>query len=65
MTDKSLQSIKIDWIRRIVVLLWSADTRQLRDIYFLVKGYLGPRFPGTGSAGTGSAGPEGDRARVQ
>lgn len=60
MTDKSLQSTKIDWIRRIVVLLWSADTRQLRDIYFLVRGYLGPRFPGTGSAGS-----EGDRARVQ
>lgn len=51
MTDKSLQSTKIEWIRRIVVLLRSADTRQLRDIYFLVKGYLGPRFPGTGSAG--------------
>lgn len=65
MTDKSLQSTKIDWIRRIVVLLWSVDTRQLRDIYFLVKGYLGPRFPGPGSAGPGSAGPEGDRARVQ
>lgn len=60
MTNKNLQSTKIDWIRRIVVLLRSADARQLRDIYFLIKGYLGSRFPGTGSAGA-----EGDRARVQ
>lgn len=60
MTNKSLQSTKIDWIRRIVVLLRGADARQLRDIYFLVKGYLGPCFPGAVSAG-----PEGDRARVQ
>nr|DAI87734.1 MAG TPA: hypothetical protein [Caudoviricetes sp.] len=60
MTSKSLQSTKIDWIRRIVVLLRRADARQLRDIYFLVQGYLGPRFPGTGSAG-----PEEARVRVQ
>lgn len=60
MTSKSLQSTKIDWIRRIVVLLRRADARQLRDIYFLVQGYLGPHFPGTGSAG-----PEEARVRVQ
>lgn len=60
MTNKGLHSTKIDWIRRIVVLLRGADARQLRDIYYMVRGYLGPRFPGTGSAG-----PEGDRARVQ
>ena len=60
MTNKGLHSTKIDWIRRIVVLLRGADARQLRDIYYMVRGCLGPRFPGTGSAG-----PEGDRARVQ
>lgn len=60
MTSKSLQSTRIDWIRRIVVLLRRADARQLRDIYFLVQGYLGPSFPGTGSAG-----PEGSRVWVQ
>ena len=60
MTNKSLQSTKIDWIRRIVVLLRRADARQLREIYFLVQGYLGPRVPGTGSAG-----PEEARVRVQ
>lgn len=60
MTNKSSQSTKIDWIRRIVVLLRRADARQLRDVYFLVQGYLGPRFPGAGSAG-----PEEDRVRVQ
>lgn len=60
MINKSLQSTKNDWIRRIVVLLRRADARQLRDIYFLVKGYLGPCFPGTGSAG-----PEEARVRVQ
>lgn len=60
MTNRSLQSTKIDWIRRIVVLLRGADARQLRDIYFLVKGYLGPRVPGAGSTG-----PEDARARVQ
>ena len=60
MTNKSLQSTRIDWIRRIVVLLRRADARQLRDIYFLVQGYLGPRCRGTGSAG-----PEEARVRVQ
>lgn len=60
MTNKSLKSTKIDWTRRIVVLLRGADARQLRDIYFLVKGYLGPRFPGTESAES-----EGNRAQVQ
>lgn len=60
MTNRRMESTKIDWIRRIVVLLRGANTRQLRDIYFLVKGYLGPDFRGVGSPG-----PEGDRARVQ
>lgn len=60
MTNRGLQSTKNDWIRRIVVLLRGADAKQLRDIYFLIKGYLGPHFPGTGSAG-----PEEDRMRVQ
>ena len=60
MTNRRMESTKIDWIRRIVVLLRGASTRQLRDIYFLVKGYLGPDF-----LRVGSPGPEGDRARVQ
>ena len=60
MINKSLQSTKNDWIRRIVVLLRRADARQLRDIYYMIKGYLGPCFPGTGSAG-----PEEDRVQVQ
>lgn len=44
MTNRCMESTKIDWIRRIVVLLRGASSRQLRDIYFLVKGYLGPDF---------------------
>lgn len=30
-----------DWVRRIIVQLRTADERQLRDIFFLVKGYIG------------------------
>lgn len=60
MTNRGLQSAKSDWIRRIVVLLRGADARQLRDIYFLVKGYLGPRFPEIVSAG-----PEENSVQVQ
>ena len=60
MTNRRMESTKIDWIRRIGVLLRGANPRQLRDIYFLVKGYLGPDF-----LRVGNAGPEGDRARVQ
>ena len=60
MTNKSLQSTRIDWIRRIVVLLRRADARQRGDIYLLDPGDRGPRFPGPGSAG-----PEEARVRVQ
>lgn len=54
MTNRRMESTKIDWIRRIVVLLRGASSRQLRDIYFLVKGYLGPDFLRT-DAGEGGA----------
>lgn len=50
MTSGMGKLTKTDWIRRTVALMQQADARQMRDIYYLVLGYLGPRFPVPGGA---------------
>ena len=34
-----------DWTRRIIILLRRADTRQLREIYYIISGYLSAFLP--------------------
>ena len=45
MTSKTTNTTKADWTKRIVFLLRRADTRQLREIYYIISGYLSAFLP--------------------
>lgn len=60
MTNETQKSTRIDWNQRILYLLRRADSRQLREIYYIISGYLSaacppPPLPRTPPAGDGGA----------
>lgn len=40
MANTTMQTIKSDWIRRILVLLRGAEVWQLRELYYITAGYI-------------------------
>ena len=45
MTIGTQKTTRNDWTRRIIILLRRADTRQLREIYYIISGYLTASCP--------------------
>lgn len=45
MTIGTQKATRNDWTRRIIILLRRADTRQLREIYYIISGYLSAFLP--------------------
>ena len=45
MTIGTQKTTKNDWTRRIIILLRRADARQLREIYYIISGYLSAFLP--------------------
>lgn len=45
MTIGTQKATRNDWTRRIIILLRRADARQLREIYYIISGYLSAFFP--------------------
>ena len=45
MTIGTQKTTRNDWIRRIIILLRRADARQLREIYYIISGYLSAFCP--------------------
>lgn len=45
MTIGTQKTTRNDWTRRIIILLRRADTRQLREIYYIISGYLSAFLP--------------------
>lgn len=45
MTIGTQKTTRNDWTRRIIILLRRADARQLREIYYIISGYLSAFCP--------------------
>lgn len=45
MTIGTQKTTRNDWTRRIIILLRRADARQLREIYYIISGYLSACLP--------------------
>lgn len=45
MTIGTQRTTRNDWTRRIIILLRRADARQLREIYYIISGYLSAFCP--------------------
>ena len=45
MTIGTQKTTRNDWTRRIIILLRRADARQLREIYYIISGYLSAVLP--------------------
>lgn len=45
MTIGTQKTTRNDWTRRIIILLRRADARQLREIYYIISGYLSAFLP--------------------
>lgn len=53
MANTTMQTIKSDWIRRILVLLRGAEVWQLRELYYITAGYIRESRRGVPTAGGG------------